>query len=233
MTRKDIMELKIALEKLGKRLSPNSQEFRRYKDTLKGLSPMQYQTAIGLILGDVRIETNKNGNGALLKFEWGNSNKQYAFHVFEVFSDYCLTPPRKQVRVNAHGNEVVTWCFQTLTHKDFLSLANLFLVDGKKKIPKGLITDHMTGVGLAYWFIDDGGMNGSHSHGIQIHTQSFTEMEVDTICVELQSKFHFSCWRGKNKGKPVIILSSTSYSDFVALTKDYIVPSIQHKLRLR
>lgn len=194
---------------------------------------MQYQIAIGLILGDVRIETNKKGNGALLKFEWGDNNKEYAFHVFEVFSDYCLTSPRKQVRTNVHGNDVITWCFQTLTHKDFLSLADLFLVDGKKKVPKGLITNHLTGVGIAYWFIDDGGMNGSHSYGIQIHTQSFTEMEVDTMCIELRNKFHFSCWRGKNKGKPVIIISSTSYNDFVSLTKNYIVPSMKHKFRLR
>jgi hypothetical protein len=69
MTRKEIMELKVVLESQGKKLSPNSHEFRRYKDTLKGLTFMQYQAAIGLILGDARIEVSKSGNGALLKFE--------------------------------------------------------------------------------------------------------------------------------------------------------------------
>ncbi|UZJ57653.1 hypothetical protein CBS101457_006973 (mitochondrion) [Exobasidium rhododendri] len=142
---------------------------------------MQYQAAIGLILGDVRIEMSKSGNGALLKFEWGDSNKEYAFHVYDLFNNYCLTSPRKQVRININGNAVITWCFQTLSHKDFLGLAGLFLVKGKKVIPSNLITSHLSKVGLAYWFIDDGGINGSHSYGMQIHTQSFTVKEVEAI----------------------------------------------------
>lgn len=70
--------------------------------------------AIGLILGDAGIELSKSGNGALLKSEWGDVNKVYVFHVYKLFLDYCLTPPRKQVRININGNEVITWCFQTL-----------------------------------------------------------------------------------------------------------------------
>lgn len=233
MARKEIMELKVTLKKLGKKLSPNSHEFRQYKDTLKGLTLMQYQAAIGLILGDARIEFSKSGNGALLKFEWGDVNKKYAFHVYGLFQDYCLTHPRKQVRTNSNGNEVITWCFQTLSHKDFLSLADLFLVNGKKVIVDKLIYNHLTQVGLAYWFMDDGGINGSHSYGIQINTQSFTVEEVDTVCSELQQKFDLICWRGKNKGKPIVVISSKSYLNFVTLTNDYIVLSIKHKLQLR
>lgn len=108
MTRNEILKLKEEMEKQGKKLSPNSTAFRIYKATLKGLSPMQYQAAIGLILGDARIELSKKGNGALMKFEWGDSNKDYAFHVYKLFMDYCLTPPRKQERINIHGNKVIT-----------------------------------------------------------------------------------------------------------------------------
>lgn len=223
----------MVMESQGKKLSPNSSQFKRYKDTLKGLTLMQYQAAIGLILGDARIELSKSGYGALLKFEWGNVNKEYAFHVYELFLDYCLTPPRKQVRINVNGNEVTTWCFQTLSHKDFLGLANLFLINGKKIVPNKLIFNHLTEVGLAYWFIDDGGINGSHSYGIQINTQSFTVEEVDYMCTEIQQKFGLICWRGKNKGKPIVVISSKSYSIFVTLVNGHIVPSIKHKLRLR
>lgn len=42
MNRKTIMEMKISLEKQGKKLSPNSTIFRYYKETLLGLNDMQY-----------------------------------------------------------------------------------------------------------------------------------------------------------------------------------------------
>lgn len=235
MNRKTIMEMKISLEKQGKKLSPNSTIFRYYKETLLGLNDMQYQAAIGLILGDASIQKAKNGKSALLKFEWGNSNKDYAFHVYELFKDYCLTLPRKQERININGNLITTWCFQTLSHKDFLGLANLFLCkeSNKKTVPSGLIANHLTEVGLAYWFMDDGGINGSHSYGLVIHTQSFTVEEVDTICLELQEKFSFSCWRGTNKSMPIIVISSKNYPHFVELTSPYILQSMCYKLRLR
>lgn len=76
-----------------------------------------------------------------LKFEWGDINKGYAFHVYVLFKD--LTEPKAQTRIN--GNEVLTWRFQTFSHEAFNPLAELFLsVQGKKMIKDGLIRDHLT-----------------------------------------------------------------------------------------
>lgn len=69
MTKTKLIALKNSLIKTGKKLSPNSKAFQDYKTTLNGLSTMQQEAAIGLILGDVRIEMNKKRTGALLKFE--------------------------------------------------------------------------------------------------------------------------------------------------------------------
>lgn len=49
MTRDQLIQHKELLESQGKKLSPNSLEIRKYKESLKGLSPMQYEAAIGLI----------------------------------------------------------------------------------------------------------------------------------------------------------------------------------------
>jgi hypothetical protein len=234
MTRDQLIQHKELLESQGKKLSPNSLVIRKYKESLKGLTPMQYEAAIGLVLGDARIERSKSNNvGHLLKFEWGALNKAYAFHVFELFKEYCITQPREQVRVNSKGVSVTTWCFQTLLHPDFDCIGQLFLNNGKKIVPQGLIQNHLTPVGLAYWFMDDGGMNGSHSHGIQFHTQSFSVTEVDIMVEELANKFEFKCWRGSNKGKPVINISASNFTHFKSLTDDYIIGEMKHKLRLR
>lgn len=193
MTRKDLIIIKHSLAKTGNKLSPNSKAFQQYKMTLKGLTKVQFDTAIGLILGDARIQLNKKGNGAILKFEWGDVNKDYAFHVYNVFIDYCISPPRKQVRISPKGTQVTTWCFQTLTHSDFVALAKLFIVNNKKIVPNGLIEQYLTPRGLSYWFMDDGGINGSHSYGLQLHTQSFSISEVDQMCDEIKTKFNLQC----------------------------------------
>ena len=76
-------------------------------------------------------------------------------------------------------------------------------------------------------------MNGSHSHGIQFHTQSFTEKEVQGMVDGLNAQYNFHCWKGYNKGKPVINFPASSYETFFELTKKHIHPSIMHKFRLR
>ena len=45
---------------------------------------------------------------------------------------------------------------------------------------------------LARWFMDDGGMNGSHSHGLQFHTQGFSHSEVIKLCNTLNSRYQFN-----------------------------------------
>ena len=56
----------------------------------------------------------------------------------------------------------------------------------KKSVPAGLIKDHLTARGLAYWFMDDGGKMDyiEKSNGIELHTQGFTEEEVSNMSKE-------------------------------------------------
>jgi hypothetical protein len=188
ITRDTLLAIKAKLESEGKTLSPNSNLIRESKKTLTGLTPSQKESAIGHLLGDVRIEAGKSGKGHLLKFEWGNKNKDYALSVFEEFKAYILTPPREQKRINSLGNLNVTWCFQTILHPDFDCLGHLFLVNGKKILHDDLYS-LITPRAIARWFMDDGGINGSHSHGIQFHTQGFTILEVNKLCSALNTLY--------------------------------------------
>lgn len=70
-------------------LSPNSKALRELKAKLVGLTNVQFEAAIGLILGDVSIQSQNKGKTYRLKFEWGNINKDYAFHVY----DYSKSDP--------------------------------------------------------------------------------------------------------------------------------------------
>jgi hypothetical protein len=81
--------------------------------------------------------------------------------------------------------------------------------------------------------MDDGGKldySRNEGKGLVFNTQSFTEEEVQQMCIELQSKFNFNCWVKFNKNKPVIVISGSSYEDFFNLTNEFIVPSMKKKL---
>lgn len=197
ITRNQILAAKAALESQGKRLSPNSSILREYKSTLSPLTSYQKEAAIGHLLGDARIEKGKSDSfgGHLLKFEYGDKSKEYVINIYSLYLDYCLTEPRKQTRLNSNGNSVITWCFQTLLHTNFDELGNLFLDNKqKKRVPIELFLEkRISPVTLARWFMDDGGINGSHSRGIQLHTQSFTEQEVEVMIEGLNKQYFIGC----------------------------------------
>jgi hypothetical protein len=216
------------------KLSPNSKALRELKAKLVRLTNEQHEAAIGLILGDVSIQTLNKGKTYRLKFEWGNINKDYAFHVHDLFKEWILSEPKARTRINQNGNEVITWWFQTFSHEAFNPLAELFLNGkGKKIVKDGLIRDHLTPRGLAYWFADDGGKldySSNRGKGIVFNTHSFTEAEVRQMCIELEAKFGFVCWLKFNKGQPTIAISGSSYDIFIEYISPYIFPTMRAKL---
>jgi hypothetical protein len=68
-----------------------------------------------------------------------------------------------------------------------------------------LITDYLTPLSLAYWFMDDGGRldyNANGGKGIIFNTQGFTFTEVEKLSKLLNHKFHLTCWVKTNKKNP-------------------------------
>jgi len=129
---------------------------------------------------------------------------------------------------------VITWGFQTLSHKAFNPLAELFLINKKKSISTFLIKNHLTDRGLAYWWMDDGGKldynKNSTNKKIVLNTQSFTEIEVEIMSQELSEKFNLSCEVRSNKGKKIIVIDSLSYYIFRDLINPYLISYMKYKL---
>jgi hypothetical protein len=181
----------------------------------------------------VSLQSQNKGKTYRLKFEWGDVNKEYAFHVHTLFEEWILTEPKKRIRINANQNEVITWWFQTFSHEAFNPLAKLFLSTRNKSVPKDLIRDYLTPRGLAYWFMDDGGKldySSNEGKGIVFNTHSFSEEEVQQMCMELQEKFSFDCKVKINKSKPIIGISGKNYEHFLNLIDPFMISSMRGKL---
>jgi len=231
-----------------KGLGPNSKKLKDYKESLVKLSKIQQEAAVGLMLGDASIQSQNGGKTYRMKFEWGDRNKAYLDHVYKLFNEWVLSEPHKKVRVSPKGNTVVNWGFQSISHKAFNDLANLFISaprpttrsveweagSNKKSISANLIKKYLTPRGLAYWFMDDGGKldynKNSNNKGVVLNTQSFEAKEVKAMSKELSEKFNLECEVRSNKGKKVIVIKSTSYSTFLALIDPYIIPEMRYKL---
>ena len=217
-------------------LGPNSTKLKEYKDSLIELSIEQKEAIIGLMLGDASLQSQNKGKTYRIKFEWGDKNKAYVLHVFNLFDEWLLSQPHKKERLSPKGNLIINWGFQTFSHKAFNYLAELFLLDkgGKKGISENLVQDHLTPKGLAYWFMDDGGKldynKNSKNRSVVLNTHSFTDLEVENLCDQLSNKFELLCEVRSNKNKKIIVIKDTSYSKFYQLINPYLLEEMKYKL---
>ena len=217
-------------------LGPNSTKLKEYKDSLIELSIEQKEAIIGLMLGDASLQSQNKGKTYRIKFEWGDKNKAYVLHVFNLFDEWVLSQPHKKERLSPKGNLVINWGFQTFSHKAFNYLAELFLLDkgGKKGISENLVLDHLTPRGLAYWFMDDGGKldynKNSKNRSVVLNTHSFTDLEVEKMSDQISDKFYLLCEVRSNKNKKNIVIKDTSYPRFYQLINPYLLEEMKYKL---
>src|ERR1700734_755390 len=97
-------------------LSPNSRLLKEYKNSLHALSAEQWESSIGLMLGDGSLQTQNKGKTFRIKFEWSDKNKVYLDHVYNLFYEWVLSEPHKKLRISPKGNLVLNWGFQTISH---------------------------------------------------------------------------------------------------------------------
>lgn len=218
-------------------VSPNSNLFKEYKAYLNSLSTVQWEASIGLMLGDASIQSQNKGKTYRMKFEWSEKNKSYVDHVYDLFDEWVISPPHIKSRTSPKGNLVVNLGFQTISHEAFNPLAKLFIINNVKGISKSLIAEHLTARGLAFWLMDDGGKLDYNKNplsrinkSIVLNTQSFTEVEVNIMCLELMEKFNLKCEIRSNKGKKVIVITEESFPIFYNLVSPYVIPSMRYKL---
>lgn len=91
-----------------------------------------------------------------------------------------------------------------------------------------LVENFLTPVGLAYWFMDDGGKSSYNRDYIRKGTQGFTRKDVEILCQGLQKKFGLNCWVKPNKNGYVLVISA----QLMDLWGHSIIPSMRDKLPL-
>jgi hypothetical protein len=187
---------------------------------------------IGLLLGDVYAQRRRIRGNTYLYFEQGIVHKNYLYHLFDLFKDYCRSEPRISDRLpDKRTNKVYTRIlFSTYSLPCFNVLHSMFYPNGKKIVPLN-IEELLTPLGLAYWICDDGTYCKKYKY-IRLATNSFTLQEVELLLGVLRSKFNLDCYLVQDRSGYVTTITAKSVLDLQPILKPIMPNSMMHKIGL-
>lgn len=208
-----------------------SRAIEQYKQTLQ-LTQVHHEVIVGMLLGDSCLETQNAGRTYRLKFEQSIGHEPYARHVYWLFREWVLTPPRERRTRSSNGAITTNVAFQTVSHQAFRLYGQGFYPDaGRKKVPE-TIGPWLTPRGLAYWFMDDGSMKSAQSKGVVLNTQAFALADVERLAEVLRGRFRLQASVRRQTDGYQIYVSGSSYEDLTRLIDPYVIEEMRYKVPL-
>ncbi|BDC33821.1 hypothetical protein EMPS_mp08 (mitochondrion) [Entomortierella parvispora] len=196
-------------------------------DELGNMPSSTGEILIGLLLGDAHVSKVNTKNSRFL-FEQGEIHRDYLFHLYDLFKDYCKTEPKISSKFDKRTNKTYSRVkFSTLTSPLFNYYHDLFYLNGNKIIPANL-GELLTARSLAYWAMDDGNKTGT---GFRLNTQSFTKDENLFLMKILKDNFNLDCTLNiHSKDLYRIYITTKSMPKFKDLVSPYFHESMMYKL---
>lgn len=189
---------------------------------------------IGLLLGGVCAQDQKRltKGRTCLYFEQSIKNKDYIFHLFELFKHHSRSEPKISERIaDKRSGKIYTRVqFATNALSCFNELYHTFYPKGKKIVPWN-IEELLTPLGLAYWICDEGSFQKKHKC-INIVTNSYTLQEVDLLLGVLRSKFNLSCTIKEERTGYIITIAASSVLYLQSILKPIMPSMMMHKIGL-
>lgn len=200
-----------------------------YKATL-GLTTKQHEVLIGLLLGDGHLEYSPTTKRARLKVEQRENAYAYIEWLYNVFQPWIRGTIRTKVQsLRTTGRSYRKYYFTTYRHQLLAHYHQLFYRERIKIVPEN-ISDLLTPLGLAIWFMDDGSVKSHESKGRILNTHAFDQNEIDQLCNVLQNKFLLQAWPRQQKDGIQIYISGKSAEAFQALIEPNIISMMKYKL---
>ena len=117
----------------------------------------------------------------------------------------------------------------TCSYGDINNLYNLCYKNEQKYITKEWL-EELNWLGFAIWYMDDGSLHtGCKNTSIHLHTEGFSEKEVDTI-VNFYTEKGYKLYKTSYRGYFIINFSTESSELIYQKIRAYICPSMQYKL---
>ncbi len=196
----------------------------------------QREILVGILLGDAHLETQNRGRTYRLKVEHSLKEKEYVYHLWEKFREWCLMEPKVREReYNLKGRTFKSKMigFTTISHGSFRFYAHQFYdKEIKKKVVPRLIHRFLKPRSLAYWFMDDGSTKGGKHRGLIINTQGFMRREQERLKEALKRNFDIEVMIHRDGyGRYRLYMNWNEAKKFVKLIEPYLHPSMMYKIK--
>jgi recombination protein RecA len=187
------------------------------------LSPDQESVLIGTLLGDGCLAMH--GHHARLHVKHKAAHRSLAEFKRSSFESY-LSMRLHEFDQRLGGKRYPCVQFATRTSPVFTDWRRRFYVDGRKQVP-GDITDLLTPLALAVWFMDDG---SADQCGVTIQTHSFERVEVERLARALSEGFDIVATIRANKGRSILYIGQHSLPAFISPVRPFILDDLEYKL---
>lgn len=186
------------------------------------------QLLIGSLLGDgCFCSVGKQAKNKCLSIAHSVKQKAYLEYKWNILNKYNLVPPIREAKIinSRYTHELVECRFKTRLHPIFTKIRNsCYDSNGKKRVILDFVKD-IDALGLAIWYMDDGYVT---KNSCILSTCSFTLEEQTILSQLLLKKFQLHFNVGKNDNS--MYLQAKDFPKFVALVKEFVIPSMQYKL---
>lgn len=193
------------------------------------VSPKQKQLILGSLLGDMSIVPK--GPQARLSVTHGLNQYKYLIYKKNILGKLAggIYNSISKKHVSSNGKvfqESRCKLLQSIVHPYFYELRNKLYPQGNKTVSKWWL-DQIDEIGLAFFFMDDGGCNRSGSNLLfEFHTLSFSGKECKTICDWLSTfglNAYISSWGS-------VKLRANSSDTFISLVSNHILDCLLYKI---
>ncbi len=190
----------------------------------------QISVLIGTLLGDSSLQTYTDGKTWRARFLQGDLNKEYLFHLYEIFKDFVKTPPK--LSDDGSGNK--RWSFNTCVIPELNSYAELFykkVGNRRIKVINPLIYEKFNEISITYWFMDDGSLKKvENTKAFIFCTDSYTKEEVLILGEMFKKKYNIHVGYHLKGGNYRIYIPSKHYLELKSLIEPLIHENMKYKL---
>nr|pir hypothetical protein 261 - Allomyces macrogynus mitochondrion [Allomyces macrogynus] len=191
----------------------------------------------GSLLGDSHLERRSATGGSRLKYYVSAKNSGYLLWIHNFFAKRGLCSPKiPQVKTQKSSTvgDSLSISFNTYTNMAFNWIHDMFYVvcstTGRyiKRVPEN-ISDYLTPLALAIWFMDDGSKT---YNTCRIATNSFTLDDINLLCKVLQDKYDITATpqlSGVGKGY-ILYIHTSSFDKFASIVRPHMHPDMLYKL---
>jgi len=201
---------------------------RKYR-IIRGIpfTKTQKEFIVGCTLGDGSVICSGRRINSYFKVDHCEKQKEYLMWKKELLGNFTNTI---NTYVDKRGNSTMLG-FHTIAHTELNFYRKLFY-ENNKKVIRDELGLHLSPLGLAVWFMDDGSLNSTCNY--RFHTQGFTEKDNIKLQNILKANFDLNvkvCEYERNNTKYYYLsLNKRNATNMTEIIKPYVVDCMKYKL---